>query len=121
MNLIWMPRALGLATAAYGLAVLVRPAVLLRPTGLASGEPSAALATTARAAAGRDVVSGLAMACAPAGSGLRWAIAVRVGCDISDTVLFSAALRGRERTKSVAVAAGWGVLCGLSALAARGR
>lgn len=121
MNLTWMPRALGLATAAYGASVLLRPALFLRPTGLAAGEPGMALATTARAVAGRDLVSGLVMACAPAGSGLRTAIAIRVGCDASDTVLFSAMLRGPERTKSVAVAAGWGILCGLSALAARSR
>ncbi|HEU4542814.1 MAG TPA: hypothetical protein VFR23_16920 [Jiangellaceae bacterium] len=122
MNLTWLPRALGLATAAYGAAVLRRPSVFLRPTGLATGEPSAALAIAARAVAGRDLVSGLTMACAPAGSGLRTAIAIRVGCDVSDTVLFSVMLQGRpERAKSVAVAAGWGILCGLSALAARNR
>jgi hypothetical protein len=121
MNLTWMPRSLGLATAAYGASVLLRPALFLRPTGLDTGEPGMALATTARAVAGRDLVSGLVMAFAPAGSGLRTAIAIRVGCDASDTVLFSAMLRGPERTKSVAVAAGWGILCGLSALAARSR
>ncbi|HEX6339344.1 MAG TPA: hypothetical protein VFZ85_20485 [Jiangellaceae bacterium] len=119
MSMTWIPRALGLATAAYGASVLRRPSVLLRPTGLAPGEPSAALSATARAVAGRDLVSGLVMAGAPAGSGLRTAIAIRVGCDLSDTVLFSAVLRGPERTRSVAVAAGWGILCGLSALAAR--
>lgn len=121
MSMTWIPRMLGLATAAYGLSVLVRPSVFLRPTGLATSEPSAALATTARAVAGRDLVSGLVMSCAPAGSGLRTAIAIRVGCDLSDTVLFSAKLRGPERTKSVAVAAGWGILCGLSTLAVRNR
>ena len=65
MNLTWMPRALGLATAAYGASVLLRPALFLRPTGLATGEPGMALATTARAVAGRDLVSGLVMAFAP--------------------------------------------------------
>lgn len=56
-------------------------------------------------------------AIAPTGRGLRTAVAVRVACDIADTVLFATALRGRpEQAKAVGVAAGWGVLCALSAL-----
>jgi hypothetical protein len=122
MTLTWLPRLLGVATAAYGAAVLWRPSVFLRPTGLASGEPSFALSTTARAVAGRDVASGLAMAGARSPAGLRTAIAVRVGCDLADTVLFAVALRGRpEQAKSIGVAAGWGLLCGLSARAVRDR
>jgi hypothetical protein len=116
MNPTWLPRLLGAATAAYSVAVLVRPSVFLRPTGLAARMPPPALATAARAVAGRDLVSSVAMAIAPSGPALRAAIAVRVGCDASDALLFAVALRGRPRAKAVGVAAGWGVLCGLSAL-----
>ena len=62
------------------------------------------------------------MVFAPTGRALRTAIAIRVGSDATDTMLFAVMLRGRpEQAKSVAVAAGWGVLCGLSALTVRNR
>ena len=32
-NLSWLPRALGAATAAYSVVIIVRPAVLARPCG----------------------------------------------------------------------------------------
>lgn len=117
MNPTWLPRLLGAATAAYSVAVLVRPSVFLRPTGLAARKPTPALAAATRAVAGRDLVSSVAMTIAPTGPALRAAIAVRVGCDASDALLFAVALRGRpQRAKAVGVTAGWGTLCGLSAL-----
>jgi hypothetical protein len=117
----WFPRALGLVTAAYGAAIIARPALLLRPSGLLDdGEPSLSQATVVRALGARDLVSGLAMVTARTPSALRTALAVRVASDLGDTVVLGAALRGRpERAKAVGVAVGWGALCALSALTVR--
>lgn len=46
MTLTWMPRLLGLATAGYAAAVLTRPQILLRPTGIAKVDPPATAAAT---------------------------------------------------------------------------
>ena len=123
MTATWLPRLLGVATAGYGGAVLVRPDLLLDPTGLADRHPDdPGLATLARLVAARDLASGLAMAGASGPRALRTAIGARVASDVADTVLLALALRDDpRRTKAVAVAAGWGVLCGLSALAVRRR
>lgn len=117
----WFPRLLGVATAAYGAAIIARPALLLRPSGLLdSGEPSLSQATVVRALGARDLASGLAMLTARTPAGLRTALAVRVASDLGDTVVLGLALRGKpEQAKAAGVAAGWGALCALSALTIR--
>lgn len=119
----WLPRALGLATAAYGAAITARPALLLKPSGmLRGGRPEPEQAAFVRTLGVRDLASGLAMAFAPGRKALRTAIAVRVASDAGDLVVLGLALRGRpERPKVMAVAGGWGVLCALSTLATRKR
>ncbi|PPK68909.1 hypothetical protein V5P93_001282 [Actinokineospora auranticolor] len=119
-KLIWIPRALGLATAAYGAAILARPALMARPTGLvtSSGEPARGVAVLTRSIGARDLATGLAMAVAPAGAPLRTAIAVRVVADVVDAVGFGTGLPDASaRGKSAAVAGAWAGLCALSALA----
>ncbi|WP_063038684.1 hypothetical protein [Nocardia grenadensis] len=107
----------GAATACYGLAVAIRPAVLLRPCGWTEDDPAAR--ALARMTACRDIVSGLGMALAPTPAALRVATGCRVLADLSDAVVLAAALRDRpQRTKAVAVAAGWGLLCGTAGLTA---
>ncbi|SES37486.1 hypothetical protein [Actinokineospora terrae] len=126
-KLTWIPRALGLATAAYGAAVTIRPALMAKPTGLVTltGEPARGVAVLTRSIGVRDVATGLAMAVAPAGTALRTAIAVRVSADIADAVGFGTGLPDADaRRKSALVAGIWAGLCALSALAAgrsRGR
>ncbi|WP_330180101.1 hypothetical protein OHB26_27270 [Nocardia sp. NBC_01503] len=115
MNATIPARLVGVATAVYGAAVVIRPEVLLRPTGLGSGtEPE--LRATARLIALRDLVSGLALAIADDPAARRTAAIIRVACDAADTSVFGIALDGRrERVKTLAVTAGWGALCALAA------
>jgi hypothetical protein len=119
----WVPRALGVATAAYGVAITTRPALLLKPSGMLRGaRPEPEQETFVRTLGIRDVASGLAMAFAPGGAALRTAIAVRVAADLGDLVVLGRALRGRpERPKVMAAAGGWAAVCALSALATRRR
>lgn len=106
-------RILGALTATYGVAVAAQPNLFLRPTGLAEDR---AHTTAARLIGLRDTASGLAMAAAPSPSALRVALAVRVASDLGDTVVLGMALRGRPQwPKTVAVTAGWALLCAASA------
>lgn len=120
-DLTWIPRLLGAATAAYSVAITAKPELLLRPTNLiADGEtPRGGLRALTMAIGGRDLVSGLAMVFAPAGTPLRTAIAARVGADVVDLAALGSQLPDRDaREKATMVAAGWGALCALSTLAA---
>lgn len=114
----WFPRALGVATALYGVAITARPELLLKPSGMLRGDkPEPEQETFVRTLGARDLASGIAMAVAPGRAAMRTAIAVRVASDLGDLVVLGQALRGRpERTKVMAVAGGWGALCALSAL-----
>ena len=117
----WFPRLLGAATAAYSVAIIAKPELFCRPTGLVddTGSPSETGRTLTRAIGGRDLASGLAMALAPAGRPLKAAIWVRVGSDVGDLVVLGSGLPTQEtREKATMVAAGWGALCALSLLAA---
>ncbi|MGH3879833.1 MAG: hypothetical protein ACRDSK_22635 [Actinophytocola sp.] len=117
----WLPRALGVATAAYGAAVTAKPVLLLKPAGmLRDGGPEPEQEAFVRTLGVRDLASGLAMAFAPSRKALRTAIAVRVTSDLGDMVVLGQALRDRpERGKVIAIAGGWGALCALSALMVR--
>lgn len=117
-----IPRILGAATAAYGLAALVRPRILARPVAMV--EPDGSMGPGIRVAAGligiRDIVAGASMALAPAGPQLRTAIVARAIFDAGDAVLFGTLSPTAEaRRKSAAVAGAWSALCALSLLAAR--
>ncbi|MEJ2870602.1 hypothetical protein WCD74_22745 [Actinomycetospora sp. OC33-EN08] len=112
----WLPRVLGVATAAYSVAIIARPELFARPTKLArdGDELSRGTAIGIRALGGRDLACGLAMALAPDQQARRTATAVRVGSDLADLVVLGTSLPDREaRTKSVAVAGAWGALCAL--------
>ncbi len=113
-----LPRLLGVATAAYGAAILAKPALLLKPSGMPVDEPD--LHTFTRTLGVRDLASGIAMAVAPSRTAMRVAIAVRAASDAGDAVVLGKALAGRpEQKKILAVAGGWALLCGLSALTTR--
>ncbi|GGN42977.1 hypothetical protein GCM10012285_23870 [Streptomyces kronopolitis] len=106
-------RAVGVATAAYGVAVAAAPGLLARPSGLAGdgGRTAPEVRTSLRPLAWRDAVSGLAMALAPDGPALRTAAYVRIAADFGDAVLLGATLPGRaRRVGAVAVSVGWGAL-----------
>ncbi|MFE2230173.1 hypothetical protein [Streptomyces kronopolitis] len=106
-------RAVGVATAAYGVAVAAAPGLLARPSGLAGddGRTAPGIRTSLRPLAWRDAVSGLVMALAPDGPALRTAAYVRIAADFGDAVLLGATLPGRaRRVGAVAVSVGWGAL-----------
>jgi hypothetical protein len=109
---------MGIATAAYGAAILARPELLLKPSGLPVDDQD--LHTFTRTLGVRDLASGVAMAVAPSRTAMRVAIGVRVASDLGDAVVLGSALAGKpEQKKILAVAGGWALLCGLSALATR--
>ncbi len=121
---MWFPRLLGVATAAYGAAVAASPALLARPCGLAEkdGSLSDKVTVLCRGFGARDVVSGVAMVMASSAPAMRQAIAVRAASDLADAAVFGALLPDpRARGKAAGVAAAWGTLCAVSAVATRDR
>ncbi|MGB3440050.1 MAG: hypothetical protein WBA97_15000 [Actinophytocola sp.] len=113
-----LPRLMGVATAAYGAAVVAKPELLLKPSGMARGDAN--LRAITRTLGVRDLASGVAMAVAPNRRAMRLAIGVRVASDAGDLVVLGKAMAGRpEQKKIIMVAGGWGLLCALSALATR--
>jgi len=116
-----LPRILGVATAAYSVAILVKPELLLGPSGMLRGDSAEPeQAAFVRTLGARDLASGLAMVFAKGPKAMRVALAVRVASDLGDLVVLGSALRDKpERSKVMAVAGGWGALCALSALTVR--
>ncbi|QHC21305.1 hypothetical protein [Streptomyces sp. GS7] len=117
-------RAVGAATAVYGVAVMALPDVLARPSGLvdARGRTAAATRTSLRPVGWRDAASGLAMVLAPEGPALRTAACLRIAADFGDAALLGLTLPGRgRRRKAVAVSVGWGALSVLGLMASGGR
>lgn len=113
-----LPRLLGVATAAYGVAITAKPELLLKPSGLPTDDERLHMMT--RTLGVRDFASGVAMALAPSRKAMRMAIGVRVASDVGDAAVLGSALAGKpEQKKVLAVAGGWAVLCALSALATR--
>ena len=114
-------RALGVATAIYGAAIIAKPEFLLRPAGMLRGDkPEPEQETFVRTLGGRDLASGIAMALAPGRKAMRVAIAVRVAADLTDLVVVGGARRGTpEHGKVLAITGGWAALCALSALGTR--
>lgn len=117
----WLPRTLGVLTAAYGLSTLVRPAVFAKPAGLSGDEPPAPVGILVRAVGVRDLANGIAMAAAPAGPALQLAVAARIAGDLGDALTFALSPNDdpTARRKAVGVGLGWGALNVLGLLAAR--
>lgn len=119
--MLWPARAIGTATALYGAALMAKPSLLTKPTGLSTSADDVTIAgrVLSRAVGARDLVSGVAMALAPTPAGVRLAGAIRVGADVSDALGLGLGLpSGSARRKSAAVAAGWGALTILTLLLA---
>ncbi len=117
-------RTLGVLTAAYGAAVIVRPEVMAKPTGMVDrhGRAPSAVALLTRAVGVRDVASGLAMVFAPSRRTLDLAVAVRVASDLGDGVVFGTTLSDKGlRAKAAGVAGGWGVVNALAWAVTRDR
>jgi hypothetical protein len=116
MRSAMFPRILGALTAAYGAYTLMRPHSLVRAAGLEPGDRpiSQSGRRLGRGIGARDLVSGVSMLLAPQGAPLRAAVTGRVACDLADTIGFGLAVPRRYRTKVIAVAGGWGLLCAAS-------
>jgi hypothetical protein len=112
----WFPRGLGWLTLGYGAYTLARPQSLVQAAGLEPrpGPVSRRGRLLGRAIGVRDLASGLAMVIAEPGTPLRLAVAARVACDAGDLIGFAGAVPVRYRTKVVAAAGGWGLLCAAS-------
>ena len=112
----WLPRVLGWLTLGYGAYTLARPQSLVHAAGLEPGPgPISRRGRLLGMAVGaRDLVSGLAMVAAAPGTPLRVAVSARVACDLGDVIGLGGAVPPRYRTKVVAAAGGWGLLCAAS-------
>lgn len=115
----WFPRLLGFATAAYGVAVLARPRMLVDPCGLTGyvDEPSSSVSVLCRGIGARDVISGLSMMFAPSRDTLRLAVITRSAADIGDALVLDLLVHDpQHRGRAATVAAAWGALCAVSGL-----
>jgi hypothetical protein len=110
---------MGLLTAAYGGALILKPEVLIRPVGIEDYDTGARVA---RVLGVRDVLSGLAMIVAPPGPALAIAVAARVASDLSDAASFQGLAPDAPARRKVAIAAiGWATACAITGvLALRG-
>lgn len=113
----FLPRLLGAITAAYGVAITVRPALLGRPCGL----PDTPANRTLIGGIGvRDAAIGGAMVLAPRGRALQAAVIARVVADASDAVVFGTQLPATDRRWPIArFALAWAAACALSGRWAR--
>ncbi|WTX00120.1 DUF4267 domain-containing protein [Streptomycetaceae bacterium NBC_01309] len=109
-----LTRTLGAATAAYGVAILLRPEWLARPCGLPTAPDGSATAETApliRMVGARDTVIGAAMLCATGDRVRRLATWCRIGSDLGDAVVLGTQLpTGAYRAKAASVALAWAAL-----------
>ena len=114
---MWFARLLGLLTLLYSIVALIRPRILVTPTGLVPRPDPVPLGfkVLTRAVAARDAAIGLAMMLAPMTAPLAWVIGLRIAADVGDAAVFGAQVGDASaRWKTVGVAAGWAVLNALA-------
>lgn len=112
-----LARLLGLGTAAFGAATILRPEIVAVPTGLAQRDGSVPRDTRVLISllGARDAAVGTGMVLAPRGPALRWLIAARVASDAGDAFFLSRGLaNGPAGAGSALVAGGWAALCARS-------
>ena len=114
------PRVLGLITAAYSVAIGVRPVLLARPCGLVDGPDQQHVSPAVRALIGGIGARDAAITRRRAGPGgaktIAVPIAARVASDLGDAVFFGSRLPDPGRRVRIGLfAAGWAALCALSA------
>jgi hypothetical protein len=116
--MIWIPRAVGVLTAVYGMSAVAMPGVIGRHGGYRGWESRESAVRLLSAVVGvRDIVSGIAIVLAPSGGVLLAAIAARVAFDLTDCVAFGTLLpEPAARRKVALIAGGWGALAAVSAV-----
>ncbi|MFF8844201.1 hypothetical protein ACF08N_16015 [Streptomyces sp. NPDC015127] len=110
---VLLNRALGAATAAFGVAITTRPQWLARPCGLTdeAGRVPPPTALLIRSIGARDVAICTAMLLAGDPRALRLTTACRVAADASDALIFGTLLDDRGRRLMAACSAGaWAAL-----------
>ena len=108
-----LSRVLGLTTIAFGALEFAKPDLWATPTGITG--PSPAMRTWHQTLGARDLLSGLAMAVAPAGPALRAATLFRIVSDSTDALAFGLnAPSAHLKAKAVGAALGYAALNALS-------
>jgi len=112
-------RLLGLATAAYGTVIILRPEVVMKPCGLM--EPDGSLPASApplvAAMGARDIAVGLGMALSRSSRTRRRYVFIRVVSDLSDAFTFGSRLEDpKARQKVMGLAGGWAGACAVASL-----
>jgi hypothetical protein len=108
-----LSRVLGVTTIAFGAMEFAKPDLWAAPTGI--NGPSPAMRTWHQTLGARDLISGLAMAFAPAGPALRAATLFRIVSDATDALAFGLKAPGAQlKAKAVGAALGYGALNALS-------
>ena len=108
-----LSRVLGVTTIAFGVLEFARPDLWAKPTGIIG--PSPAMRTWHQTLGARDVISGLAMAVAPAGPALRAVTLFRIVSDSTDALAFGInAPTARLKGKAVGAALGYAAVNALA-------
>ena len=108
-----LSRVLGLSTIAFGALEFAKPDLWAKPSGISG--PSPAMRTWHQTLGARDVVSGLAMALAPAGPALRAATLFRIVSDSTDALAFGINAPSTQlKVKAAGAALGYAALNALS-------
>jgi hypothetical protein len=114
----WIPRAIGVLTALYGVSAIVRPDIIARHGDLADpSDRRSAVSLLSLTVGIRDIVSGVAIVVAPCGGVLFGALGARVAFDLGDAATFGRVLpTAHARRKVAAIALAWGTVCAVSML-----
>ena len=115
----WPVRAVAVLTAAYSVAITIRPEILAGPCRLTNddGTVPADVAQLTRSIGTRDAAMAAALAVAPPGYPMRVLAAARVLSDGADAAWFARMVPDGQRAKVAGVAAGWAALELVAALA----
>jgi len=108
----WPVRAVAVLTAAYSVAITIRPEILAKPCRLTNddGTVPTAVAQLTRSIGTRDATLAAALAVAPPGYPMRVLTAARVLSDGADAAWFARMVPASQRAKVAGVAAGWAAL-----------
>jgi len=119
----WPARTVAVLTAAYSIAITVRPEVLAKPCRLTDPDGSVppAVAELTRSIGTRDATLAAALAVAPAGYPMDLLTAARVLSDGADAAWFARLVPPGQRARIAGVAAGWAALELLAAVASHRR
>ena len=115
----WPVRAVAVLTAAYSVAITIRPEILAKPCRLTNpdGSVPAEVAELTRSIGTRDAAMAAALVVAPAGYPMNVLTAARVLSDGADAAWFARVVPAVQRAKVASVAAGWAALELLAAVA----